>query len=138
MNRIQFQGQTCFAAPGGFFFFNFKHTRNRAKNVESCPGTGRWPDGFRCPRCEGKELRGSFIGSATSAISPELRHQATLNGQGTILEATKFTSDHWFLCLSTSVGQAKTGISSLSSEASSRCETTERAWLLQNKDHAGN
>jgi hypothetical protein len=58
----------------------------------------RWPDGFRCPRCECKE-HGLIHGRRHKRYQcGSCRHQATLTA-GTILEATKLPLTTWFLPL---------------------------------------
>jgi len=71
----------------------------------------RWPDGFRCPRCDGQEY-GIVNGRRHKRYHcRHCRHQATLTA-GTIMEATKLPLTIWFLAFYL-IGQAKNGISSL-------------------------
>jgi transposase-like protein len=90
----------------------------------------RWPDGFRCPRCECKEY-GLIYGRRHKRYQcRSCRHQATLTA-GTILEATKLPLTTWFLTFYL-VGQAKTGISSLALRRHLGVNY-RTAWLVHNK-----
>jgi transposase-like protein len=81
---------------------------------ELCAGAlekARWPDGFRCPRCNGHE-HGLVYGRRLKRYQcRSCGHQATLTA-GTIMQATKLPLTTWFLAFYL-IGQAKTGISSL-------------------------
>jgi len=93
--------------------------------------------GFRfCPRCEGKDVRGSFMAGATSAIScGACRHFKPPSRPGTILEEQSYL---WTTCSLPSTSSAsQTGNLLTSSEASSRCELRTGMVLLQKQDHAG-
>ena len=90
----------------------------------------RWPDGFRCPRCKGKE-HGLIAGRRHKRYQcRSCRHQATLTA-GTILEATKLPLTTWFLAFYL-VSQAKTGISSLALMRHLGVNY-RTAWLVHNK-----
>ncbi len=55
-----------------------------------------WPDGFRCPRCNGNE-HGLVYGRRLKRYQcRNCGHQATLTA-GTIMQATKLPLDTWFL-----------------------------------------
>jgi transposase-like protein len=89
-----------------------------------------WPDGFRCPRCNGNE-HGLVYGRGLKRHQcRNCGHQATLTA-GTIMQATKLPLATWFLAFYM-IGQAKTGISSL--ELSRHLGVNyDTAWLLHNK-----
>jgi transposase-like protein len=81
------------------------------RNAKSALEQARWPDGFLCPSCEGKDY-GLIHGRRHKRYQcRSCCHQDTLTA-GTILEATKLPLNTWFLAFYL-VGQAKTGISSL-------------------------
>ena len=90
----------------------------------------RWPNGFRCPRCNGHE-HGLVYGRRLKRYQcRNCGHQAQLTA-GTIMQATKLPLTTWFLAFYL-IGQAKTGISSL--ELSRHLGVkVDTAWLLHNK-----
>jgi transposase-like protein len=71
----------------------------------------RWPDRFRCPRCNGHEHRLGYGRRLKRYQCRSCGHQATLTA-GTIMQATKLPLSTWFLAICL-IGQAKTEISSL-------------------------
>jgi transposase-like protein len=89
-----------------------------------------WPDGFRCPRCNGNE-HGLVYGRRLKRYQcRNCGHQATLTA-GTIMKATKLPLATWFLAFYM-IGEAKTGISSL--DLSRHLGVNyDTAWLLHNK-----
>lgn len=103
MSRVQFQASLSLPE-----FLQFYGTE---ENCEAALEQARWPDGFRCPRCECMEC-GLIHGRRHKRYQcRSCLHQATLTA-GTILEATKLPLTIWLLAFYL-VGQAKTGISSL-------------------------
>jgi transposase-like protein len=79
MNRIQFQA--------GLSVPRFIELYGSEEKCEADLEQSRWPDGFRCPRCEGKDY-GLIDGRRHKRYQcRSCRHQATLTA-GTILEAT--------------------------------------------------
>jgi len=100
---------------------------------ELCQGAlekARWPDCFRCPRCNGHE-HGLVYGRRLKRYQCRgCGHQATLTA-GTIMQATKLPLTTCFLAFYL-IGQAKTGISSLglSRHLGVNYDT---AWLVHNK-----
>jgi transposase-like protein len=103
MNRIQFQS--------GLSLPKFMELYGTEEKCEAALEKARWPAGFRCPRCEGREY--GLIGGRRHKRYQcrSCRHQATLTA-GSIMEATKLPLSTWFLAFYL-VGQSKTGISSL-------------------------
>jgi len=96
MSRIQFQA--------GLSLPEFIQLYGTEENCEAALEQARWPDGFRCPRCECKEY-GLIHGRRHKRYQcRSCRHQATLTA-GTILEATKLPLTTWFLAFYL-VGQA--------------------------------
>jgi len=96
MGRIQFQA--------GLSLPEFIQLYGAEENCEAALEQARWPDGFRCPRCECKEY--GLIHGRRHKRYPcrSCRHQTTLTA-GTILEATKLPLTTGFLALYL-VGQA--------------------------------
>lgn len=100
------------------------------EQCEAALEKARWPDGFRCPRCDGHE-HGLVFGRRLKRYQCRTcGHQATLTA-GTIMQATKLPLTTWFQAFYL-IGQAKTGISSL--ELSRHLDVNyDTAWLLHNK-----
>jgi transposase-like protein len=90
----------------------------------------RWPNGFRCPRCE-ESLYGLVYGRRLKRYQcRHCGHQATVTS-GTIMEATKLPLTVWFLAFYL-IGQTKTRISSL--QLSRQLGVAyNTAWMLHSK-----
>ena len=108
----------------------FQRLYGTEEQCEAALEQARWPDGFRCPRCNGQE-HGLVYGRRLKRYQCRTcSHQATLTA-GTIMQATKLPLTTWFLAFYL-IGQAKTGISSL--ELSRHLGVKyDTAWLLHNK-----
>jgi transposase-like protein len=121
-NAVQFQK--------GFSLPEFQRLYGSEAQCESALEKARWPDGFRCPRCQDHE-HGLVYGSKLKRYKcPNCPHQANLTAD-TIIEATKLPLTTWFLAFYL-ISQAKTGISSL--ELSRQLGVNYvTAWLLHNK-----
>jgi transposase-like protein len=121
-NGIQFQK--------GLSLPEFQRLYGTEEQCEAALEKARWPDGFRCPRCDGHE-HGLVNGRRLKRYQcRNCGHQATLTA-GTIMQATKLPLTTWFLAFYL-IGQAKTGISSL--ELSRHLGVNyDTAWLLHNK-----
>jgi transposase-like protein len=121
-NSIQFQKGLSLPA--------FQRLYGTEEQCEAALEKARWPDGFRCPRCNGHE-HGLVYGRRLKRYQcRNCGHQATLTA-GTIMQATKLPMTTWFLAFYL-IGQAKTGISSL--ELSRHLGVNyDTAWLLHNK-----
>ena len=121
-NGIQFQK--------GLSLPEFQRLYGTEGQCEAALEKARWPDGFRCPRCDGHE-HGLVDGRRLKRYQcRNCGHQATLTA-GTIMQATKLPLTTWFLAFYL-IGQAKTGISSL--ELSRHLGVNyDTAWLLHNK-----
>jgi transposase-like protein len=121
-NAVQFQK--------GLSLPEFQRLYGSDAQCESALEKARWPDGFRCPRCNGHE-HGLVYGRRLKRYQcRSCRHQATLTA-GTIMQATKLPLTTWFLAFYL-IGQAKTAISSL--ELSRHLGVNyDTAWLLHNK-----
>lgn len=121
-NAVQFQK--------GLSMPQFQRLYGTEALCEAALEKARWPDGFRCPRCDGHE-HGFVYGRRLRRYQcRSCGHQATLTA-GTIMQATKLPLTVWFLAFYL-IGQAKTGISSL--ELSRHLGVNyDTAWLLHNK-----
>ena len=100
------------------------------EQCEAALEKARWPDGFRCPRCDSHE-HGLVYGRRLKRYQCRTcGHQATLTA-GTIMPETKLPLTTWFQAFYL-IGEAKTGISSL--EPSRHLGVKyDMAWLLHNK-----
>jgi transposase-like protein len=110
----------------------FQRLYGSEERCEAAWEKARWPDGFRCPRCNGLE-HGLVSGRRLKCYQcRQCGHQATLTA-GTIMQATKLPLTTWFLAIYL-IGQAKTGISSLElSRYLGVKYDYDTAWLLHNK-----
>ena len=124
MARSSIQFQKGLSLPG------FQRLYGTEEQCEAALEKARWPDGFRCPHCNGHE-HGLVYGRRLKRYQcRNCGHQATLTA-GTIMQATKLPLTSWFLAFYL-IGQAKTGISSL--ELSRHLGVNyDTAWLLHNK-----
>jgi transposase-like protein len=90
----------------------------------------RWPEGFRCPRCEGS-AHSSFKRDGQSLFQcTACRHQASLTA-GTMMDNTKLSLRQWFLGMYL-IGQAKTGLSALALMRKIKVRYRS-AWLMHHK-----
>ena len=100
-------------------------------NEEQCRdavGVSRWPDGFRCPECGGKQY--SLVKSRDLFQCTACRRQ-TSPIAGTIFASTKLALCLWFRALY-HVTQSKQGISSI--ELGRRLGVTQTtAWKIKHK-----
>jgi Transposase zinc-ribbon domain len=103
INQIQFQSGLSMHE-----FFDLYGTQPQcARALERA----RWPNGFRCPRCDGAThcvLRG---GTFKVFQCDACRHQTSLIA-GTVFQGTKLALSVWFLAIYL-ISQAKTGLSAL-------------------------
>jgi len=72
----------------------------------------RWPQGFRCPRCEASDHYVVGQGARKLLQCQSCRHQTSLTA-GTLMDSTKLPLRTWLLAIYL-ISQAKTGLSSLS------------------------
>ena len=122
MNRVQFQS--------GLSLHHFMELYGTEEKCDAALELMRWPDGFRCPRCDWQQY-GFIHGRRHKRYQcRNCRHQATLTA-GTIMEATKLPLTTWFLAFYL-VGQTKTGISSLALMRHLGVNY-RTAWLIHNK-----
>jgi hypothetical protein len=71
----------------------------------------RWPNGFRCPRCDGQDHYRIGQGGRVLMQCRACRHQTSLTA-GTMMDSSKLPLRKWFLAMYL-LSQAKTGLSSL-------------------------
>ena len=102
-NRVQFQPGLSLPE----FLSGFGTEAQCAEAVKRA----RWPDGFRCPRCDAAEHYVVGHGSRKLFQCNACRHQTSVTA-GSLMEHTKLPLTTWFLAIYL-IGQAKTGISAL-------------------------
>ena len=122
MNQVQFQ-------PGlsmHEFFDLYGSEPQCAQALERA----RWPNGFRCPRCEAAAhcvLRG---GNLKIFQCDACRHQTSLIA-GTVFQGSKLALSVWFLAIYL-ISQAKTGLSALALKRHLGV-SYPTAWLMHHK-----
>jgi len=116
--------------PKGPSLSEFQRLDGTEEQCEAALEKARWPDGFRCPRCNSHE-HGLVYGRRLKRYQCfSCSNQSTLTA-GTIMQATKLPLTNWFQAFYL-IGQAKTGISSL--ELSRHLGVKDdTAWLLHNR-----
>lgn len=122
MNRIQFQPGLSLAE----FFERYGTEEQCAAALEEA----RWPDGFRCPRCEGSTYSRVRRRQHTLYQCRACRHQTSLIA-GTVMQGTKLPLTTWFLAIHL-ISQAKTGLSSLALKRDLGV-SYPTAWLIHHK-----
>lgn len=122
MNRIQFQ-------PGMSLPEFFARYGSEAQCAAALTAM-RWPDGFRCSRCDSASHY--VVGHGTRRLFQcrSCRHQSSLTA-GTLMDSTKLPLRTWFLAIFL-ISQDKTGLSSLA--LMRQLGTSYRtAWLIHHK-----
>ena len=122
MNRIQFQP--------GLSVPEFLQQYGTELQCEAALEKARWPDGFRCPRCDGAAyyvLHGTRRKLFQCAAC---RHQSSLIA-GTLFQGTKLSLTVWFLAIYL-ISQAKTGLSALALKRQLGV-SYPTAWLIHHK-----
>lgn len=89
----------------------------------------RWPQGFRCPRCEGR--RSYRLRARGLEQCVRCRYQASLTA-GTIFHKTRVPLRAWFLAIFF-VGRHKQGISALQLQRDTGLGSYRTAWTLLHK-----
>ena len=102
-NRIQFQH--------GISLPEFMNSFGTEEQCAVAVIAARWPNGFRCPRCECPQHWVVGHGARKLFQCQACRHQASLTS-GSLFEHTKLPLRIWFLALYF-ISQAKTGLSAL-------------------------
>lgn len=103
MNRIQFQH--------GLSLSSFLLQFGTESQCEAALKSGRWPEGFRCPRCGGSEHCTLHVGKHETFQCKGCRLQTSLLA-GTLFQSTHLPLTSWFLAIYL-ISQAKTGLSAL-------------------------
>ena len=125
-NRVQFQPGLSLPE----FLSGFGSEAQCAEAVKSA----RWPDGFRCPRCDAAQHYVVGHGARKLFQCNACRHQTSVTA-GSLMEHTKLPLTIWFLAIYL-IGQAKTGISALALKRHLGV-SYPTAWLLHQKiNHA--
>jgi transposase-like protein len=88
----------------------------------------RWPQGFRCPMCEGERFVQLKSRPLLQCVS--CHHQSSLTS-GTIFAGTKLSLRVWFMAIHL-ISQAKTGLSALALKRQLGV-SYNTAWLLKHK-----
>lgn len=89
----------------------------------------RWPDGFRCPKCDGRDAR--ILTTRNVWVCRSCRHHTSATA-GTILHRTKVPLTTWFAAAYL-VASLKPGISALQLQAQLGLSRYETAWVLLHK-----
>jgi hypothetical protein len=122
MNRIQFQP--------GLSMPEFLKGYGTEAQCEQALEAVRWPEGFRCPRCDGAAHYVVRDGVRKVFQCVACRHQASLIA-GTLFQGTKLPLTTWFLAVYL-ISQAKTGLSALALRRQLGV-SYPTAWLLHHK-----
>jgi len=121
-HRIQFQHGMSIPE----FLSSFGSEAQCAEAIKSA----RWPDGFRCPRCEAADHYVVGHGARKLFQCNACRHQTSLTA-GSLMEHTKLPLTTWFLAIYL-ISQAKTGLSALALKRQLGV-SYPTAWLLHHK-----
>ncbi len=121
-NRIQFQ--TGLSMP------EFLKDNGTEVQCEEALEAARWPNGCRCPRCNGADHYVVRDGIRKVFQCNVCRHQVSLIA-GTIFQGTKLPLTTWFLAIYL-ISQAKTGLSALALKRQLGV-SYPTAWLLHHK-----
>jgi len=122
MNQVQFQQ--------GLSMFEFHERYGSDEKCEAALASARWPDGFRCPRCQESAFRAFRRGRQPYRECAACGYQCSVIA-GTIFEATKLPLTRWFMALQLII-QAKNGLSAL--ELMRQLGVSyPSAWLMKHK-----
>lgn len=122
MNRVQFQP--------GLSMFQFLDLYGTEDKCEAALAQMRWPKGFVCPRCEGREHLAFRRGRQPYRECTGCSYQCSLI-VGTMFECSKLPLTRWFMALQL-LSQAKNGISAL--ELMRQLQLSyPTAWMLKHK-----
>jgi len=122
MNRVQFQP--------GLSMFEFHERYGTDAKCEEALAAARWPDGFECPRCQGRSAYSFRRGRQPYRQCFGCGYQCSVIA-GTILEATKLPLTRWFMALQL-ITQAKNNVSAL--ELMRQLGVSyPSAWLMKHK-----
>ena len=122
MNRVQFQA--------GLSLSEFFQRYGTEAQCEAALEQARWPEGFRCPRCEGAAHCVLRATHRKVFQCNGCRHQTSLIA-GTVFHGTKLALTVWFLAIYL-ISQAKTGLSALALKRHLGV-SYPTAWLIHHK-----
>lgn len=114
---------------------NILEFQRRFDSEEACEAVlfrWRWPDGFRCPRCGGKEA--TRLSTRCLYQCRSCRHQVSVTA-GTAMHKSKLPLRVWFWAIFL-VARHKKGISALQLRADLGLGSYQTAWLLLHKIRA--
>jgi len=121
-NKIQFQ--PALSLP------EFFRRYGTVQQCEEALEAARWPEGFRCPRCQGSVSWARRRGSQPLRLCAGCGYQCSLTA-GTILQGTKLPLTTWFLAMQLISG-AKNGIAAL--ELGRQIDVSyPTAWMIKHK-----
>lgn len=121
-NRIQFQH--------GMSIPEFTSSFGTEEQCAEVVRQARWPQGFRCPRCDSPDHYVVGHGARKLFQCRSCRHQTSLTA-GSLMEHTKLPLTTWFLAIYL-ISQAKTGLSSLALKRQLGV-SYPTAWLMHQK-----
>ena len=122
MNRVQFQP--------GLSMFEFLDRYGTEEKCEDAVFSMRWPEGYVCPRCEGRHSFAFRRGRQPYRECSACGYQCSLI-VGTLFEATKLPLSRWFMALQL-ITQAKNGVAAL--ELMRQLQVSyPTAWLVKHK-----
>lgn len=119
-NQVQFQK--------GYSLTEFLAEYGTEKQCENALFRSKWPDGFRCPSCNGE----NYYGITTRRLyqCKQCHHQTSLIAQ-TIFGSTKLRLTVWFLAMYL-ITQSKNGLSALSLKRQLGV-SYNTAWMVKHK-----
>ena len=121
-NKVQFQR--------GLGMLKFLDLYGSTQQCEDAVRAWRWPEGFVCPRCQGRAHSEFRRADRPYFQCGGCRHQCSLIS-GTIFESTKLALPQWFLAMQL-MTQAKNNISAL--ELKRQLDVSyPTAWLVKHK-----
>ena len=122
MNRVQFQP--------GLSMFEFQERYGTEEKCEAALAAARWPEGFRCPRCQGCAAYSFRRGRQPYRQCAGCDYQCSVIA-GTILESTKLPLTRWFMAFQL-LSQAKNNVAAL--ELMRQLGVSyPSAWLMKHK-----
>jgi transposase-like protein len=121
-NKVQFQK--------GMSIAEFSTAFGDEAKCSAAVVAARWPDGFRCPRCDSPDHYIVGHGARKLFQCNECRHQTSVTA-GSMMEHTKLPLTKWFLAMYL-ISQAKTGLSALALKRHLGV-SYPTAWLLHHK-----
>lgn len=121
-NRVQFQK--------GMAITEFLAAFGDEAKCSAAVVAARWPDGFRCPRCDSPDHYIVGHGARKLFQCNKCRHQTSVTA-GSMMEHTKLPLTKWFLSMYL-ISQAKTGLSALALKRQVGV-SYPTAWLLHHK-----